>query len=306
MIRAQQLSKTFGRQRAVEDLSFEVTSGKVTGFLGPNGAGKSTTLRMIMGLDRPTSGSVTIDGLAYRDLPSPMRKIGALLDAKAVEGSRTARKHLEWMARAGAVPLERIDEVLDMTGLLDVAGKRVGGFSLGMHQRLGIAAALLGDPEILVLDEPVNGLDPEGIRWVRELMRSFAAGGRTVLVSSHLMSEMERTADHVLVIGSGRLIADAAVDEFVTTTRPREVDVLTPNPEQLTTLLEANGGVVERLERPGSMRVTGIDNIRISELAVQASIAIHELTPRHSSLESRFMELTYDSVDYRSKDQTTR
>jgi ABC-2 type transport system ATP-binding protein len=303
MIKANRLTKIFGNQIAVNNISFDIQPGRVTGFLGPNGAGKSTTLRMMMDLDRPTSGSVTINGLAYRDLPNPMRCIGALLDARALDGGRTARRHLSWLAHAGNIPQARIDEVLNLAGLLDVADKKVGGFSLGMHQRLGIAAALLGDPHVLLLDEPVNGLDPEGIRWVRTLMRRFAAEGRTVVVSSHLMSEMERTADHVVVIGNGRVMADMPISQFIASGTPTLVEVVSPELERLRSLLQEHGAAVEPLERPGSMLVSGMDNMRIAELAASASIPVHELIPRHDTLEARFMELTHDNVDFRSKDQ---
>src|SRR5690606_33027328 len=216
MIEATELSKHFGSTVAVDRLSFTVRPGQVTGFLGPNGAGKSTTMRCILGLDRPTGGTVTVGGRRYVDLPAPMREVGALLDARAVDGVRTARAHLRWLARAGGVPASRVDEVLQMVGLTEVADKRVKGFSLGMFQRLGIATAMLGDPPVLLFDEPVNGLDPEGIRWVRQFMRHLASEGRTVLVSSHLMSELEHTADHVLVIGRGRLLADTSLAELTT------------------------------------------------------------------------------------------
>jgi ABC-2 type transport system ATP-binding protein len=304
MITAQNLTKRFGSHTAVNDISFAIQPGVVTGFLGPNGAGKSTTMRMILGLDRPTSGSVTINGSSYETLAAPMRQVGALLDAKSVEGVRTARQHLTWLAVAGGIGRKRVDEVLELTGLTEVAGRRVGGFSLGMYQRLGIAAALLGDPEILLLDEPVNGLDPEGIRWVRNLMRRLTGEGRTVVVSSHLMSEMERTADHVLVIGGGRLIADMPMADFMKSGGIVSVDVVTPRADDLEQLLVQAGATVTRSpDRRESMQVTGVDNIGIAEMALKNRIPVHELTPKHDTLEARFMELTYDSVDFRSKEE---
>lgn len=299
MIVAQQLTKRFGDCTAVDDVSFSVSPGIVTGFLGPNGAGKSTTMRMIVGLDRPTAGSVTVNCRTYANITAPLQEIGARLDAGAVDGRRSARQHLTWIARAGGIPKARIEEVLEIVGLTDVAARPVKGFSLGMSQRLGIATALLGDPGVLLLDEPVNGLDPEGIRWVRRLMRKLADEGRTVVVSSHLMSEMEKTADHVLVIGRGRLVADMPVGEFVTGDAPISVRVVSPSSEQLQELLVSDGATVHR-DGGNGLRVTGIDNIRIADLAAKHDVRIHELTPEYRSFEGRFMELTYDSVDYRS------
>ena len=304
MIEARDLHKRYGSAVAVDGLTFDITPGLVTGFLGPNGAGKSTTLRMILGLDRPTRGTVTVAGRAYRDLPAPMHEVGALLDAKAVHGKRTARQHLRWLAQAGGLPATRVDEVLAEVGLREVAGRRIGGFSLGMAQRLGIAAALLGDPRTLLFDEPVNGLDPEGIRWIRTLMRRLASEGRTVVVSSHLMHEMEETADHVLVIGRGRLIADTSMAEFRRRSASSHVHVVSPDAARLHELLERAGGTVLRVKHPAESKtptftVSGLEAARIGDLAAEHGLRVHELTPRSASLETAFMELTHDSVDYR-------
>jgi ABC-2 type transport system ATP-binding protein len=301
MIEATELSKHFGSTIAVDRLSFTVHPGVVTGFLGPNGAGKSTTMRCILGLDRPTGGTVTVAGRAYADLPAPMREVGALLDARAVDGVRTARAHLRWLARAGGIPAARVDEVLYMVGLAEVADKRVGGFSLGMFQRLGIASALLGDPPVLLFDEPVNGLDPEGIRWVRTLMRHLAGEGRTVLVSSHLMSELESTADHVLVIGRGHLLADTTLAELTQNGAAANVRVVAPRASELRTLLEGHDATVAA-QPDGSLQVVGLTNVQIGDLAAGAGLAVHELTPQRASLESVFIELTEGSVDYRAEE----
>jgi ABC-2 type transport system ATP-binding protein len=303
MIKTEGLTKRYGKTVAVDQLTFEVRPGIVTGFLGPNGAGKSTTMRMILGLDNPTSGVVTVNGASYRDLVAPMQEVGALLEASAVHGGRSAWNHLLWQAQAAGIPKRRVDEVLDMVGLTDVAGKKVGGFSLGMHQRLGIASALLGDPPVLLFDEPVNGLDPEGIRWVRSLFRRFAEEGRTVFVSSHLMSEMEQTADHVLVIGRGKLIADMPVAEITQRSAQSHVKVVSPRSEELAPLLEKAGASVSNGVE-NELIVTGVEAAAIGETAAGAGIVLHELTPRRASLEAAFMELTYDSVDYRA-DGTT-
>jgi ABC-2 type transport system ATP-binding protein len=301
MIRLQHLTKRFGATVAVDRLTVDIESGRVTGFLGPNGAGKSTTLRLILGLDRPTAGSATVNGRAYRDLPAPVREVGALLDAKAVHGARTARQHLRWVARAGGVPATRVDDVLDQVGLAAVAERRISGFSLGMAQRLGIATALLGDPAVLLFDEPINGLDPDGIRWVRTLLRQLATEGRTVVVSSHLMSEMEDTADHVIVIGRGRLVADADVSDL-TASRSAGIRVVSPRAEELIAPLAAAGAVVARDHRANGdgtvLMVTGIDAPRIPELAVALGVPLHELTPQRASLESVFMDLTNDSLEF--------
>lgn len=299
MIEARDLTKRFGDKVAVDSLSFSVRPGLVTGFLGPNGAGKSTTMRMILGLDTPSGGSVTVAGHDYRELVAPMCEVGALLDARAVDGVRTARAHLRWLARAGGLPLARVDEVLELVGLESVARTRVGDFSLGMSQRLGIATALLGDPPVLLFDEPVNGLDVEGIRWVRAMMRHLAGQGRTVLVSSHLMSEMEATADHVLVIGRGRLVADMPMAEFIARGSGGHVRVVTPEPERLRGVLEPAGGVVTA-GADGSLQVFELDNVAIGDLAAGASIRVHELTPQRASLEATFMELTGDTVEFQT------
>jgi ABC-2 type transport system ATP-binding protein len=302
MIKATALEKRFGDQLAVDGLSFTAEPGRVTGFLGPNGAGKSTTMRMILGLDRPTGGEVTVNGRPYREQPAPLQAVGALLDAKAVDGVRTAAAHLRWLAIAGGIPVTRVDEVLELVGLSEVAGKRIGEFSLGMSQRLGIAAALLGDPPVLLFDEPVNGLDPEGIRWVRLFMRHLAREGRTVVVSSHLMSEMESTADHVVVIGRGKLIADMPMSEFTTLGSGAHVHVVSPDAAALRTEIEASGGAIlddsEPTPDPQRLLVAGMDNVAIAELASARQLRIWELTPRRASLESTFMELTGDSVEY--------
>ena len=297
MIEARGLSKRYGDRLAVDQLSFTVEPGQVTGFLGPNGAGKSTTMRIILGLDRPTAGTVTVDGKRYDELANPMRVVGALLDAKAVHGGRTAAKHLLCLAQTNNLPAKRVPEVLEMVGLTGVAQKRVGGFSLGMCQRLGIAAALLGDPKVLMFDEPVNGLDPEGILWIRNLMRALAAEGRTIFVSSHLMSEMENTADHLIVIGQGRLIADCTVEEFIQRNSELAVRVRTPAAVQLAGLVTANGGTA-RPDGQDTLLVTGLPQDRVGDLAFDNGIRLHELAPLQASLEQAFMELTRDSVEF--------
>lgn len=304
MIEAVGLTKRFGTKVAVDAVSFTVRPGVVTGFLGPNGAGKSTTMRMILGLDRADEGTVTVAGRSYRDLPAPLREVGALLDAKAVDGGRSARAHLRWIAQAGGIPMSRIDEVLGTVGLSDVAGEKVGGFSLGMAQRLGIAVAMLGDPPVLLFDEPVNGLDVEGIRWVRTLMRDLAAEGRTVLVSSHLMSEMEATADHVLVIGRGSLVADLPIGEFVSMGTGAHVRVVSPGADRLVPLVEKAGGSVATAAG-GELLVRGVDNVVVGDLAARAGITLHELIPQRATLEDTFVELTGDSVEYRATDPGT-
>jgi ABC-2 type transport system ATP-binding protein len=296
LVEVRDLSKKFGDKVAVNRLSFTVEPGRVTGFLGPNGAGKSTTMRLIVGLDRPTSGTATIDGLTYAQLRRPLTVVGALLEARALHPGRSARNHLLYLAQTQGFPARRCDEVLEMVGLTAVARKRAGGFSLGMTQRLGIAAAMLGDPRVLMLDEPVNGLDPEGIRWVRTFMRHLAGEGRTILVSSHLMSEMAQTADHLIVIGRGSLIADCSTQEFIERSSERSVLVRTPD-DRLRDLITADGGQV-KLEPEGALGVTGLEASRIGELAAGAGIVLHELTPRLASLEEAFMELTADSVEF--------
>lgn len=301
MITARGLTKRYGDTLAVNNLSFEVRPGIVTGFLGPNGSGKSTTMRMIVGLDTPSAGAVTVNGRAYRDLPAPIQEVGAMLDAKAMHGGRTAWQHLRWIAQAAGIPRRRVEEVLETVGLADVAGKKIGDFSLGMSQRLGIATALLGDPPTLLFDEPVNGLDPEGILWVRTLMRRLSAEGRTVFVSSHLMSEMQETADHVLVIGRGRLITDATMASLTTGSSSHDVVVASPKLDALAPFLQAAGGALAP-DRDGGVLVTGLNAARIGEIAAMHRIALHELTPRRASLETAFMDLTRDSVEYRADD----
>ncbi|MFJ3232644.1 ABC transporter ATP-binding protein [Streptomyces sp. NPDC086787] len=304
MIEAVGLTKRYGDKTAVYNLSFQVRPGAVTGFLGPNGSGKSTTMRMILGLDNPTAGSVTIGGYPYRRLPNAARQVGALLDAKAVHGGRHARNHLLCLAQLSGIPARRVDEVLGVVGLQDVAKKRSKGFSLGMGQRLGIAAALLGDPQVLLFDEPVNGLDPEGILWVRNLMRALAAEGRTVFVSSHLMSEMALTADHLIVIGRGQLLADMSVKDFISANSADFARVRTPDTdpqlrEKLTSALTEAGGHVMS-EQDGALRVTGLPLPRISDLAHDADVRLWELSPHQASLEEAYMRMTQGAVDYRS------
>lgn len=302
MIEVQNLTKRFGTTLAVDQLSFDVKPGIVTGFLGPNGAGKTTTMRAILGLDRPTGGHAYINGKSYQDVPAPLHEVGSLLDAKAVNGARSARQHLRWIAQAGGVPTKRVDDVLEIVGLTSVAGRKVGGFSLGMSQRLGIATALLGDPGTLLFDEPVNGLDPEGIVWVRTLMRKLAAEGRTVLVSSHLMSEMQETADHVVVIGRGKIIADSSMSDFMLRSAGgAHVRVVSPQSSDLATLLE-RAGATFTAQADGALIVSSLDAAAIGDLAADNSIRLHELAPQRASLETAFMELTRESVDYRSGD----
>ncbi|MGW5688955.1 ABC transporter ATP-binding protein [Nonomuraea sp. NPDC003754] len=293
-IRITNLTKRYGPATAVAGLSFDVTPGRVTGFLGPNGAGKSTTMRMILGLDHPTSGTATVNGVPYAKLRHPLRTIGALLDAKAVHGGRSARDHLLAIAQSNGLPASRVRECLELVGLAEVARRRVGGFSLGMSQRLGIAAALLGDPEILLFDEPVNGLDPDGIVWIRTLMRKLAAEGRTIFVSSHLMSEMAQTADHLIVIGKGRLIADTSVEEFIGRSSQGYVRVRSPYLAEMTALLPG----AER--RHDHLRVTGMAPLEIGTLAAQRGLALEELTFVEPTLEAAYMELTKDSLEYTS------
>ena len=301
LIEVRDLFKRFGTKIAVNYLSFSVEPGQVTGFLGPNGAGKSTTMRLICGLDRPQSGTATIGGLAYAQLPRPLSRVGALLESRALHPGRSARNHLLFLAQTQGFPARRVDEVLDLVGLTAVARKRVGGFSLGMTQRLGIAVAMLGDPPVLLLDEPVNGLDPEGILWVRTFMRQLASEGRTVFVSSHLMNEMAVTADHLIVIGQGSLIAQSSTDDFIKRSSERSVLVKTPDPAGLRELITSNGGAIQQEDRPDgvtSLVVTGLEAPRIGELAASASVVLYELTPRLASLEQAYMELTADSVEF--------
>lgn len=297
MIEAVGLTKRFGDKTAVDNVSFTVRPGQVTGFLGPNGAGKSTTMRMILGLDTPSGGSVTVNGENYRQIAAPAQKVGALLEAKAADSKRKARAHLKWIAQASGIDQKRVDAVIQQVGLSEVSNKKFGQFSLGMSQRLGIAVALLGDPPVLLFDEPVNGLDPEGILWVRNLMKSLASEGRTVLVSSHLMGEMEATADQVLVIGKGKILADAPMADFVKGNAVAEVKVVTPHADRLRPLLEQQGATVTS-DAATELRVLNSDSASIGELAAQANIALHELTPKKASLEAVFMEMTRDSVEY--------
>jgi ABC-2 type transport system ATP-binding protein len=300
MIEAQSLTKRYGEKVAVDHLSFSVEPGKITGFLGPNGAGKTTTMRLILGLDHPSVGTVTVNGKAFRHLAHPMREVGALLDAKAVHGGRSAYSHLLCLAQTNNLPRRRVSEVLELVGLSEVAKKRSKGFSLGMGQRLGIAAALLGDPAILMFDEPVNGLDPEGIRWIRNLMKALAAEGRTVFVSSHLMSEMENTADHLLVIGRGKLIADCTVAEFIARNSVQAVRVRTPQPEALVKVVTAAGGSAVAAADGDAIVVRGLYAEQVGDLAFDNAVRLHELAPAQASLEEAFMELTSASVEFRA------
>ncbi|MEU6823498.1 ATP-binding cassette domain-containing protein [Streptomyces atriruber] len=297
MIEVNELTKRYGSRTAVNALTFRVRSGLVTGFLGPNGAGKSTTLRLMLGLDGPTGGSVTVAGRPFRERARGLRDVGALLDAGDVHGGHTAYTHLRVLARSNRIPRTRVDEVLAEVGLTDAARRRVAGFSLGMRQRLGIAAALLGDPPVLLFDEPLNGLDPEGVRWVRGLFRRLAAEGRTVFVSSHLMSEMEHTADDLVVVGRGELIAAESLDAFAARSGRRTVAVRTPDAPTLTPLLTAEGASVGT-DGDGRLVVSGLDASRVGELALRHRVLLHELTTRTASLEEAFMELTADSLEY--------
>jgi ABC-2 type transport system ATP-binding protein len=296
VIEAQHLTKRYGDKVAVDDLSFTVRPGIVTGFLGPNGSGKSTTMRMIMGLDHPTRGWTTVNGRRYHDLGWPLREVGALLEAKAIHPGRSAQAHLRMLAEANRIPLRRVEELLDVVGLTSVAGQRAGKFSLGMSQRLGIAAALLGDPAVLIFDEPVNGLDPDGIRWVRNLLKGLAAEGRTVFVSSHLMSEMALTADEVVVIGRGRFLAQQPVAELTAKSAARFVRVRSPELEKLRAALDEQGARTTLQE--GALSVRGMDEEAIGDLAATLRITLHLLAPESASLEEAFMELTEESVEY--------
>jgi ABC-2 type transport system ATP-binding protein len=299
MIEVRGLTKRYGAKTAVDDLTFGIEPGKVTGFLGPNGAGKTTTMRCILGLDYADEGTVTVDGKSYHDMAYPMREVGALLEAKAVHGGRSAYNHLLCLAQTNSLPRRRVDEVLELVGLTEVARKRSKGFSLGMSQRLGIAATMLGDPKMLMFDEPVNGLDPEGILWIRNLMKALAAEGRTVFVSSHLMSEMENTAEHLIVIGRGKLIADCTMKDFVARASGAAVRVRTPSADQLTQAVTAQGGTVAP-DSEGGLEVRGLTSDQIGDIAFAAGIRLHELATVRASLEEAFMELTADSVEYRA------
>ena len=297
MIEANHLTKRYGKTVAVNEVSFTVRPGQVTGFLGPNGAGKSTTMRMILGLDAPASGEVRVDGKPYSQLTDPLRSVGALLDARAIIGGRSATNHLTWMADSNGIARRRVAEVLDLVGLSDVAGKRVGTFSLGMSQRLGIAAALIGDPGTVIFDEPINGLDPEGILWIRNLMKSLASEGRTVFLSSHLMSEMAQTADHLLVIGRGRIIADASTDEFISRHTAPSVRVRAVQQGDLAEALAQRGAQIES-GPDGAMVVTGLDSAAIGGAASAHDITLVELAPLGTSLEEAYFDLTKDETDY--------
>lgn len=299
MINVTELTKRYGSTVAIDRLSFEVQPGIVTGFLGPNGAGKTTSMRVILGLDRPDAGSITVNGRTYRNMRAPMQEVGALLDPSAVHDGRSAYYHLLWQAHAGGLHRRRVEEVLDQVGLTDVAHKKVGGFSLGMRQRLGIASALLGDPAVLLFDEPVNGLDPEGIQWVRALMRRFAAEGRTVFISSHLMSEMEQTADHVVVIGRGRLVADLPMDDMIKRSAKSHVRVVSPRSHELIPLLEATGAAVSNGIKD-QLIVVGLDTASIGAIAYERGIPLTELSTQRASLETAYMELTDGSVQFRT------
>ena len=300
MIVTRGLTKRYDKTLAVDGLSFTVSPGVVTGFLGPNGSGKSTTMRMILGLDRPDAGSALVNGCTYAELSWPLREVGALLDAKAFHPGRSARNHLRWLAEANDIPRARVDAVLDVVGLTAVADRRAGKFSLGMGQRLGIASALLGDPGVLLFDEPVNGLDPEGIRWVRHLLRDLASEGRTVLVSSHLINEMALTAQRLVVIGRGTLIAETSVDDFVGRHQSDAVRIVTPTPQRFVAAL-SRAGARPAVHDDGSIVASGLSSADIGELAAGQELTVHELTPLRASLEDVFMELTSSSVQYRSQ-----
>ncbi|HEY6709365.1 MAG TPA: ATP-binding cassette domain-containing protein [Actinomycetota bacterium] len=302
MIEARGLTKRYGDKLAVDDLTFTVRPGVVTGFLGPNGAGKSTTMRMILGLDTPTRGSVTVNGRPYREHAAPLREVGALLDARSVHPGRSAYNHLLSMAQTSGIPKSRVDEVVEAVGLASVARKRAGGFSLGMGQRLGIAAALLGDPRTVILDEPVNGLDTEGIRWIRSLLQGLAAEGRTVFVSSHLMSEMAMTAQHLIVIGRGRLIADAGTEELIAQAAPGVVRVRSTDPEALAALLRSPDVAVST-DGDGALAVSGLSTDQVGRAAGAAGITLLELTAQQASLEEAFVDMTRDAVEFRAPAQ---
>ena len=304
MIELQHLTKRYGAKTAVDDLSFTVQPGRVTGFLGPNGAGKSTTMRMVLGLDRPTSGTARVNGKAYVEHRAPLQEVGALLESKAFHPARSARAHLTALAATAGLPKGRVDAVLEIAGLTSVADRKVGGFSLGMGQRLGVATALIGDPATVILDEPVNGLDPDGVLWIRTLARRLAAEGRTVFLSSHLMSEMAVTADQLVVVGRGRLIADVPVTEFIESSGGESVRVRSPRAAELSTLLAGPDVSVESAET-GLLDVRGLPASRIGDLAASAGIALHELTVVRPSLEDAFMTLTRDEREYRTDEELT-
>jgi ABC-2 type transport system ATP-binding protein len=299
LIEARNLTKDYGDKRAVDDLTFTVRPGVVTGFLGPNGSGKSTTIRLILGLDAPNRGDVTVNGKHYRDHAAPLHEVGALLEARSVHSGRSAYNHLLALAQTHGIPRRRVDELIDLVGLHDVAKKRAGQFSLGMGQRLGIASALLGDPSTLILDEPVNGLDPEGIHWIRNLLKGLAAEGRTVFVSSHLMSEMALTAEQVIVIGRGRLITDISVEEFLRQASGKLVHVRSPLAAELRALLEAPEITITETNQPGLLEVNGLTAAEIGDVASEHGIPIHELTPQQASLEEAFMTLTREELEFK-------
>ena len=303
MIEVDRLRRRFGAVTAVDGLSFTVRPGRVTGFLGPNGAGKTTTMRLILGLDRPTSGTALVGGRRYQTVIRPLHQVGSLLDATAVHAGRTAHEHLLSIAQSNGIGRARVAQMLALTGLETVAGRRAGGFSLGMKQRLGIAAALLGDPPVLMFDEPVNGLDAEGVHWIRGLLKSMAAEGRTVFVSSHLMSEMALTADHLIIIGRGRLLADTATDRFVAANARHDVLVRSSRAAELTGLLAERGATVSQ-QGDGGLSVTGLDAPAVADLAAAHGIAVHELTPRSASLEQAYLDITGDSAEYRAEPVT--
>ena len=300
MIEAYGLTKDYGAKRAVDDLSFSVHPGMVTGFLGPNGSGKSTTMRLILGLDAPNAGDVTVNGKHLRDHSAPLREVGALLEARSVHTGRSARDHLLALAQTHGISRRRVNDLIELVGLAEVAGKRVGQFSLGMGQRLGIASALLGDPGILLLDEPANGLDPEGVHWIRNLLKDLAGEGRTVFVSSHLMSEMALTAEHLIVIGRGRLIADTSVEDFVRRASKKLVRVRTPQAARLRELVLGPDVTVESIE-PGLLEISGLTAQQLGEAAAANGLVLHELTPIQASLEEAFMDLTRDTVEFGSQ-----
>ena len=299
MIDARGLTKNYGDKRAVDDLSFTVKPGIVTGFLGPNGSGKSTTMRLILGLDAPTTGDVTVNGKHYREYAAPLHEVGALLEARSLHGGRSAYNHLLALAQTHGIPRRRVDELIDLVGLHDVARKRAGQFSLGMGQRLGIASALLGDPSTVMLDEPVNGLDPEGIHWMRNLLKGLAAEGRTVFVSSHLMSEMALTADHLIVIGRGRKIADVSTQEFLSQASGNMVHVRTPQALELEAEIAGPDVTVKTVE-PGLLEIRGLSARQVGEVAAARRLVLHELTPQQASLEEAFMNLTRDDVEFKA------
>lgn len=301
MIEAQHLTKTYRNKTAVDDASFRVEPGRVTGFLGPNGAGKSTTMRMIVGLDRPTRGTVTVNRRPYAEHPAPLREVGALLDAKSAHPGRSARNHLRALAATHGIPDSRVDALIDLVGLTDVAGKRAGAYSLGMGQRLGIATALLGDPSTLVLDEPVNGLDPDGVLWVRTLLTRLAGEGRTVFISSHLMSEMALVATHLIIIGRGRILADTSTSEFIAGAGKSELRVRSPEAGRLADILRGGGAAADPADMPDAIIVTGVAIEAVGEAAAKNGIVLHELSERRASLEDAFMKLTGHSIEYRGQ-----